>query len=129
MMQTTLIHARPRGSYNLGEVIRWGPLGPGGDPAMSLQSFVPGQPVSGLSGVRGLGEVIHWGPLGPGGDPAMSLQSWTRGQYVSGLGQADPGGASVEYGAQVTLPRMNTVLAAGAGLAVGVALGWFMGAR
>lgn len=32
----------------VGEVIRWGPLGPGGDPAASLQSFVPGVPVSGL---------------------------------------------------------------------------------
>lgn len=36
----------------LGEVIRWGPLGPGGDPAASLQSWVPGVPVSGVSGLH-----------------------------------------------------------------------------
>lgn len=47
----------------LGEVIRWAPLGPGGDPQMSLQG----------RGHR-LGEVIRWAPLGPGGDPQMSLQ-------------------------------------------------------
>lgn len=51
-----------RGRSGLGEVIRWAPLGPGGDPQMSLQ------------GRRGLGEVIRWAPLGPGGEPQMSLQ-------------------------------------------------------
>lgn len=52
------------GNNRLGEYQRWAPLGPGGDPAMSLQGHNP----------RRLGEVIQWGPLGPGGDPAMSLQ-------------------------------------------------------
>ena len=47
----------------LGEAIRWAPLGPGGEPQMSLQGRR-----------RGLGEVIRWAPLGPGGDPQMSLQ-------------------------------------------------------
>jgi len=56
------VRGRRRG---LGEVIRWAPLGPGGDPQMSLQGRR-----------RGLGEVIRWAPLGPGGDPQMSLQGF-----------------------------------------------------
>lgn len=55
-----VVNVRGRGA-RLGEAIRWSPLGPGGDPQMSLQG-------------GGLGEVIRWGPLGPGGDPRMSLQ-------------------------------------------------------
>ena len=80
----------------LGEAIRWAPLGPGGDPRMSLQGSAVrysgygrrlGAIVPEYSNTRGLGaygdqvnlagrlgEVIRWGPLGPGGDPAMSLQ-------------------------------------------------------
>ena len=86
---------------SLGEVITWGPLGPGGDPAMSLQGCGCGGPSVGAAPVRSLrrgagmtrlaerrehyrqlrgtrstrlGEVIRWAPLGPGGDPQMSLQ-------------------------------------------------------
>jgi hypothetical protein len=83
----------------LGEAIRWAPLGPGGDPQMSLQGLGAGpqyragyglgagamsygygdygNTVS-LSGRRSLGEVIRWAPLGPGGDPRMSLQGRRR---------------------------------------------------
>ena len=95
---------------SLGEVITWGPLGPGGDPAMSLQGCGCGGPSVGAAPVRSLrrgagmtrlaerrehyrqlrgtrstrlGEVIRWAPLGPGGDPQMSLQ---------GLGVMSPGG-------------------------------------
>lgn len=89
---------------SLSEVIAWGPLGPGGDPAMSLQGCADCGPVRGapvvemrmgalagrreqyrqMRGTRAtrMGEVIHWAPLGPGGDPQMSLQ---------GLGALSPG--------------------------------------
>ena len=78
---------------SLAEVIAWGPLGPGGDPAMSLQgSHAPVRSLRvgdkfqrvterrehyrQLRGTRStrMGEAIRWAPLGPGGDPQMSLQ-------------------------------------------------------
>lgn len=71
---------------SLGEVIAWGPLGPGGDPAMSLQGDRGAAMLGRLSAkrenyrvLRGtrstrLGEAIRWAPLGPGGDPQMSVQ-------------------------------------------------------
>jgi hypothetical protein len=93
---------RRLGGHNrLGETIRWSRLGPGGDPAMSLQGLGEtiwsrpgpgGDPRMSLQGsavkygyglgaygdqvnlAGRLGEVIRWGPLGPGGNPAMSLQ-------------------------------------------------------
>jgi len=60
-----------------GEYVRYAPLGPGGDPQLSLQGASYGDygNVVSLSGKRrGLGEVIRWSRLGPGGDPMMSLQ-------------------------------------------------------
>lgn len=48
------------GLGQLGEVIRWGPLGPGGDPAMSLQSWTPGVPVSGLRGLGALQPLAQY---------------------------------------------------------------------
>lgn len=94
----------------MSEVIRWGPLGPGGDPTMSLQNYVPGVAVSGL------GEVVQWGPLGPGGDPAASLQNWVRGPYVNGLRGYE-------------LPSTATLLTGMAAFAAGIGLGYFMGTR
>lgn len=62
---------------SLGECIAWGPLGPGGDPAMSLQGLAgKREAYRQLRGTRPhrMGEVIQWAPLGPGGDPQMSIQ-------------------------------------------------------
>lgn len=69
-----------------GEYLRWAPLGPGGDPAMSLQGgrlgAIPGASYGDYGDVvqltgrprRRLGELVRWSRLGPGGDPRMSLQ-------------------------------------------------------
>lgn len=76
----------------------WGPLGPGGDPMMSLQGLGAyehwsalgpgGDPAMSLQG--GLGDWTRWGRLGPGGDPSMSLQGRGVGQPYARAGMVGP---------------------------------------
>ena len=87
---------------NVKEVIRWGPLGPGGDPAMSLQSWVPGVPVSGLGQANGNGN---------GAGAAASVQT------------------GFEAKSEVTFPAWQNMAWGAVGFGVGVAVGWFVGGR
>lgn len=92
---------------NVREVIRWGPLGPGGDPAMSLQSWVPGVPVSGLGQANGNMVV----PNGNGAGAAATFQT------------------GLEATSQITLPAWQNMAWGAVGFGVGVAVGWFVGGR
>lgn len=101
----------------LGEVIRWAPLGPGGEPAMSLQ------------GVGGLGELIRWGELGPGGFPAMSLQGLGQAQAEAAVTSPTIAAESafragpLELSGKLVLPPWG----AAAGVVVALGLGYLVG--
>ncbi len=101
MYQTTVQHG-PNQQVGMGQFYqRWAPLGPGGDPQLSLQ---------------GLGYVQRWAPLGPGGDPQMSLQH---------LGQeaAAQVATGFEAGGKVSLPPWTVMAALAAGLGLGALIG------
>jgi hypothetical protein len=82
-----------RSQFELGELVQWSPLGPGGFPAMSLQGAHAR--VGAYGDQITLGELIEWTKLGPGGQPPGSLQG-LHGRRNLG---ATEGGMAISAGA------------------------------
>ena len=106
-MYETGRHYQPRHHIGMGDALQWGPLGPGGNPQMSLQ-------------VAGVSDALRWAHLGPGGDPRMSLQGGCEGCH---LGQGAEAQATTQVSGKLTLPAWG-VVAAGV---VGIGLGFMFG--